>query len=313
MTSESTALALRLSPADLQVCRQTLAAGSKTFHAASRALPARLQDPVTALYTFCRIADDLVDDGPSPAEGVRILEGMLDRAYAGAPGDSPTERALAWVVGEHRLPRPALDALIEGFVWDAEGRRYETLDEVRAYGVRVAGTVGVMMTLLMGRRAPEVLARACDLGVAMQLTNIARDVGEDARRGRIYLPEAWLRAEGVDPDALRAEPRFSPGVGKVVEALLEEAERLYRSADQGIPHLPRDGRVAIRAARLIYSDIGREIRRRGFDSVSGRAVVSRPRKAWLLLRSLPAYLSRARPLQGAPLEVARPLLQACTP
>ena len=99
-----------------------------------------------------------------------------------------------------RIPRALPEALLEGFAWDAAGRRYETLDEVEHYAARVAGCVGAMMTLVMGRRDPAILARACDLGVAMQLTNICRDVGEDARAGRLYLPLAWLRDNGIDPD-----------------------------------------------------------------------------------------------------------------
>ena len=92
-----------------------------------------------------------------------------------------------------------------------EVRRYETLQDLDAYAARVAGSVGAMMTLVMGQRAPEIVARACDLGVAMQLTNIARDVGEDARAGRLYLPLQWLREAGIDPDAWLAKPVFTPG------------------------------------------------------------------------------------------------------
>jgi phytoene synthase len=95
-----------------------------------------------------------------------------------------------------------------------------------------------MMTLLMGRRDAATLARACDLGVAMQLTNVARDVGEDARRSRIYLPLQWLRTEGVDPARLAAPPAFTSGLGRVVARLLFEADRLYRRAEPGIERLP---------------------------------------------------------------------------
>ena len=107
-------------------------------------------------------------------------------------------------------PAALPEALLEGLAWDAEGRSYETLDDLFDYAARVAGTVGVMMTLIMGVRSPEALARACDLGVAMQLTNIARDVGEDARMGRIYLPRQWLREAGVDAEAFLADPQARP-------------------------------------------------------------------------------------------------------
>lgn len=276
--------------ADLAACRAILAAGSKSFAAASRLLPARVRDPVAAMYAFCRVADDAVDGAPEGHAGqaVAALRGRLDRLYAHRPDPDPVDRAFAAVVREAGIPRGVPDALLEGFLWDAEGRAYETLPDLLGYAARVASTVGVMMTLLLDPAAPDrtTLARACDLGLAMQLTNIARDVGEDARMGRVYLPLAWLREEGVDPARLLAEPRFDPGVGRVVERLLAAADALYERADRGIPRLPADGRAAIRAARLVYADIGRVVRRRGCDSVTGRARTSAARKAWLLGRAL---------------------------
>jgi 15-cis-phytoene synthase len=99
------------------------------------------------------------------------------------------------------LPRELPAALLEGFAWDAAGRYYETIDELHDYCARVAGSVGAMMALIMGVKNKQVLARACELGNAMQLTNIARDVGEDARNGRLYLPRSWMREAGIDPQA----------------------------------------------------------------------------------------------------------------
>jgi phytoene synthase len=178
------------------------------------------------------------------------------------------------------------EALIEGLAWDSEARRYATLSDLRAYSARVAGTVGAMMTVLMGVRDPAVLARACDLGVAMQLTNIARDVGEDARAGRLFLPLDWLRAEGIDPDAFMRAPAFSPALGRVVMRLLFEAELLYDRAAWGIRGLPTGVRPAIRAARMLYREIGRELARHGHDSVTRRAVVPGWRKRVLLAEAL---------------------------
>jgi len=269
-------------PALLAECRAILARGSRSFHAASRLLPPRLRDPVAAYYAFCRVSDDAVDDSDDPAAALRTLHARVDAIVAGRPGPHPADRGLAWVMEAFRLPRAPIDALLEGYAWDVEGRRYETLSEVRAYASRVAASVGVVMTLLMGRRERWVLHRAADLGVAMQLTNIARDVGEDARAGRVYLPLEWLRAERVDPDALVARPRFSPSIGVVVCRLLDHAELLYRRADGGVVALPADCRVAIAGARRIYADIGRVIRARGYDSVSGRAYTTGARKVELL-------------------------------
>ncbi len=206
---------------DLVRCREILREGSKSFHAASLLLPARVRAPASAVYAFCRVADDAVD-AVSPREAPASLErlrGRLDRAYAGAPNDHPVDRAFADVVRRYDIPRAVPDALLEGFAWDVEGRRYETLSDVLAYSARVASAVGVMMTLLMGPRARGVHARACDLGAAMQLTNICRDVGEDARNGRVYLPTDWLVEEGIDPDAFVRDPRFTPALGRVVRRL----------------------------------------------------------------------------------------------
>lgn len=284
----------------LSECRAILAVGSRSFAAASRLLPARLRDPVAATYAFCRVSDDLVDESDDPRAALRELARRLDAIFAGRPEDHPADVGLAWVVDAWRVPRAPLDALLDGYRWDVEGRRYEDLPGVRAYAARVAASVGVVMTLLMGRREPAVLWRAADLGVAMQLTNIARDVGEDARRGRVYLPLEWLRAEGIDPDAFLLRPRFSDGIGVVVCRLLDHADLLYRRADAGIAALPGDCRVAIAAAALIYADIGRVIRRSGYDSVSSRAFTSGPRKVALALRGLPASIARPSSDRGAP-------------
>jgi phytoene synthase len=130
------------------------------------------------------------------------------------------------------------------------------------------------------------VARACDLGVAMQLSNIARDVGEDARMGRIYLPLAWLAEAGIEPEAWLARPVFHPALGRVVSRLLAVADQLYGRAEAGIAALPRACRPGIRAARLIYAEIGRAVDRAGCNSVAARAAVPGRRKAALLARAL---------------------------
>ncbi|TVQ56200.1 MAG: phytoene/squalene synthase family protein [Rhodobacteraceae bacterium] len=271
---------------DRAACRAAIKVGSKSFYAASLLLPLHVREPAYALYAFCRLADDAVDLSQGKREALARLRDRLDRAYRGDPWDDPADRCFAAMVRRHGLPRALPEALIEGLAWDAEGRRYETLSDVRAYGARVAAAVGAMMTVLMGVRSPEALARACDLGVAMQLSNIARDVGEDAREGRLFLPLERLRAADIDPDAFLADPRFTPALGGVVEELLVEAEYLYDRAASGIRRLPFGVRPAIRAARLLYREIGREVARRGFDSVASRAVVPAGVKRRLMARAL---------------------------
>jgi phytoene synthase len=301
-----------LRPSDLAACQAILRTGSKTFAAASRLLPPRVRDPAAVLYAFCRVADDAIDTRPDASEEtVRALAARLDRAYAGTPDDSPVDRAIGTVVDAQGVPKALFEALLEGLVWDAQGRRYETIDDLYAYAARVAGAVGAMMTVVMGPREEAVLARACDLGVAMQLTNIARDVGEDAARGRIYLPLAWMREEGIDPDAWLARPTPDAALASVVRRLLAAAEVLYQRAEEGIAELPRDCRMAIFAARLIYADIGRYVTKAGERAITRRAYVPAWRKAWLLGRSLGAYRLAARVRSTPPLEPTSFLVRAC--
>jgi len=286
------------SPHDpLPECTRLMAGGSKSFFAASRVLPARVRSPAVALYAFCRVADDAIDTSADPHAALGELAQRLDAIYDGRARAHAADRALARVVATHRVPRGLLEALFEGFAWDAEGRRYETIDELHDYAARVAGTVGAMMAVVMEARDRRTLARACELGLAMQLTNIARDVGEDARHGRLYLPRAWLREAGIDPEAWLAAPRFDAALARVVQRLLEEADRLYRRAECGVAALPRDCRPAIQAARLVYAEIGRALERQGLDSVNRRAVVHTRRKLVLMARaSVAAVFAPGHPI-----------------
>jgi len=274
------------SDADRVACRELIRVGSKTFHAASYLLPQRVREPALALYAFCREADDAIDQSNDSQRALVELNERLDRMYRGDPIDRAADRAMADVVAEFSIPQAIPAALLEGFAWDAEGRQYREFSELQDYAVRVAGTVGVMMCLLMGVRAPRALARAAELGIAMQLSNIARDVGEDARMGRVYLPQAWLVEMGSSREALLSTPTFSDAIGRIVDRLVSEAESLYVRAAAGVAELPPECRPAIHAARLMYAEIGREVLRRSGDSISQRAVVSGRRKALLLAKAL---------------------------
>ncbi len=280
----------RLTRAEVeQSCERLMRTGSHSFFAASRILPPRFRSAATAIYAFCRVADDAVDEMPQGASidvVMAYLHERIDAIYRGEPFGIDADIAFSAIAHEFGIPKAIPLALLEGFQWDAEGRRYETIDELYHYAARVAGTVGAMMTLVMGGRSSTTIARACELGVAMQLTNIVRDIGEDARRGRIYLPLQWLREEGIDPEAFLASPDFDNRIARVTRRMLTTADQLYRRAETGISSLPRDCRASIMAARLIYADIGRVIARRGYDAIEARAVVSRPRKLLLMGRAL---------------------------
>lgn len=300
---------------DLQACVELMRGGSRSFFAASRLLPPRMRAASIALYAFCRVADDLVDQAQARGDDVhRSLEDLgerLDAIYQDKPQSYVEDRALAVVVHEYQLPRGLLDALLEGFAWDAQGRSYESVEELHAYAARVAGSVGAMMCWIMGGRSASTLARACELGVAMQLTNIARDVGEDARNGRLYLPRRWMAQAGLDSQVWLERPHICEPVKQVVERLLQEADCLYKQSMAGVAGLPRDCRAAIVAARLIYAEIGQQLRRDGLNSVDYRAVVSRPRKLALLSRAWWPQSSTPAQAFAAPLPAIAYLVDLC--
>lgn len=284
--------AAHIDPVDLAICRDAIRTGSYSFHAASRLLPEKVRDAALALYAFCRLADDAVDEGGDQVRAVLTLRDRLDLVYEGRPVNAAADRAFAAVVAAHDMPRALPDALLEGFAWDAAGRSYDDFDQLCAYGARVAASVGAMMCVLMGVRGADALARACDLGLAMQLTNIARDIGTDARLGRCYLPRDWLDNLGLHPADILAAAQVpdaapDPRIAAVTKDLLAASARLYRRAEAGIPALPLPARPAIFAARHIYAGIGGAIARGGYQVLHRRAHTSVGQKmGWLALSVL---------------------------
>lgn len=300
---------------DLDHCKEAIRHGSLSFHAASRLLPGKVRDPALALYAFCRLADDAVDLHHEKPAAVLDLRDRLDAAYRGTPRNAPADRAFTAMIEAHDMPRALPEALIEGFAWDAMERQYDTLSDVRAYSARVAAAVGAMMTVLMGVRDADALARACDLGVAMQLTNICRDVGEDAAEGRLYLPRAMMAEEGLDPEAFLADPRPSEALTTVTRRLLAEATRLYDRAEAGIAALPRAARPGIFAARHIYAGIGAEVARADYDNITRRAHTNTAQKlGWLGLSVLRTgatmVMPRSAVLHATPLPETAFLVEA---
>jgi len=270
---------------DRLVGRRLLREGSRSFHAASLLLPSAVRADAGAVYAWCRVADHAVDRTDRPAEALQGIRAGLERVYAGRP-EGPVERAFSDAVFRCRISRDVPEAMLEGFEWDVAGRRYENRAEAIDYCVRVGSTVGAMMAAVMDRRGPGTVRAACRLGAAMQLTNIARDVGEDARTGRLYLPLEPLRAAGLEPATWLSAPELSAPVRNAVRSLLEDADDLYAAAWPGIEDLPARCRPAIRAAALVYAEIGRKIRDAECDSVTVRAWTRGPEKARLLARAL---------------------------
>ena len=293
---------------DIEYCEKAILHGSLSFHAASLALPKSVRTPCLALYAFCRLADDEVDLKQDKSASIYDLVQRLDLVYAGTPRDHPMDRAFANMVEKFDMPRALPEALFEGFVWDAMSKQYKTFDDLISYSARVASSVGAMLCVIMGERRAEVLSRACDLGVAMQLTNIARDIGEDAKEGRLYVPHDWFQQEGLDPKEFLSDPNRSESTVVFTKRLLGKAETLYHRSEAGIAYLPPKVRPAMFAARHIYSAIGIEIKKNNYDNINYRARTNKFTKTKLLTFS--ALQSLASVVLPAPATVyAEPLPQ----
>ena len=267
-------------------CRRVLAEQSKSFALASRLLPPSCRDEVAVVYAFCRHVDDAIDRTPRDHRRAALarLHAEVDAVYANRPPADRTLVAFAAVVHARRIPRAYVDELLAGMAMDVDGAAYATADDLYRYAYRVAGVVGLMLCHVWGLRDPRALPGAAQLGIAMQLTNVCRDVEEDLRDGRVYLPRALLGGElrAVPPDGSPARD----AVRTAVATVLLDADRLYRAADAAMVALPLRVALAVRAARLVYAAIGDRLRARGHDPFRGRAVVSGPRKAWLLVRAV---------------------------
>jgi len=227
---------------------------------------------------------------------LRELRAELAAIYAGASMTTPETRCFQAVVLECAIPSRYPGGLLDGFAMDVAGTRYHTLADLERYAYRVAGTVGEMLCHVMGVRDTRALSHAAALGVAMQLTNVCRDVVEDWSLGRMYVPASFF-----DPDtaALLAAPGGAfpaaarAAVARAVHRLLDIAGQRYRFADEGLRYLDRRARMAVRTARLVYAAIGDELARRRYDVFAGRAVVPTATKLRLLASAV-AHELRAR-------------------
>lgn len=281
----------------LRECREIMEHNSKSFALAARLLPPASRDEAAAVYAFCRRVDDAIDGAPPEAQAgaLQTLHDELDGIYRDEPQHEPALRAFQAVVQSTGMPRRYPAELIEGMAMDVHNARYQTLDDLLLYCHRVAGVVGLMMCHVFGITRDEALHNAAHLGIAMQLTNICRDVHEDWSLGRVYLPSAMLTAAGapaLSPGAAAFpdDARTIAAIQQVTKALLAEADRYYASADRGVPALPFRAGLAVRAARRLYHAIGTVVAAQEFDPRRGRAVVSKPKKLRLVSQALSAHL-----------------------
>ena len=272
---------------------QCIAAGSKSFAVASRLFTARTRESAIMLYAWCRYCDDLIDGqilGHGQAVGKRddglrqleLLEQSTQSAIAGTPSNNAVFIGLAEVLQRHEIAGHYPLEHLAGYRMDVNNVRYDSFDTTLDYCWRVAGVVGVMMSMVMGRRDAVTLDRASDLGMAFQLTNIARDVVEDAAIDRVYLPRDWLQAEGILSAAHILENHRRAALGRVATRLVDAAEPYYFSAGRGIAALPLRSAWSIATARGVYRNIGQKVKFHGPTAWDQRVQSSRAAKLWFV-------------------------------
>jgi phytoene synthase len=286
---------VRLSSAIIQ-------AGSKSFAAAAKIFNPETRASAYLLYAWCRHCDDVIDGqqlgydqgntpNHDPSKELIKLRKQTNDALTGLLTDDPIFSALQKVISKNNIPKAYPLARLDGFEMDVHRRSYQTIDDTLNYCYHVAGVVGVMMSIIMGAKDDATLDRACDLGLAFQLTNIARDVIEDAQNGRVYLPTAWLRSAGLnaDPNLLLQESHREQLV-IVVDRLLKEAEKYYDSSLSGLPKLGFRSAWAIATARIVYRKIGVELIKNGPKAWDTRVSTTKYQKFSALISGLGAAI-----------------------
>ena len=271
--------------------RDAIQRGSKSFRAASRLFDLETRERAWMLYCWCRHCDDVADGqvygfGGGVRGNISVLRGRTRRALEGHPTDEIAFQALAQLTSECPIPSCFLEDHLDGFALDEIGWRPQTESDLIRYCYHVAGSVGCMMAIIMGVPADDedTLGRATDLGIAFQLSNIARDVREYLDNGRCYLPADWLEEFGIEPEAL-FEPANQAAVLIMVGRLIDAVAAYEASARKGVPQLPFRSRVAVLTAMRIYGAIGRQVVKLGSDAWLRRVTISKARKLSYVLPS----------------------------
>jgi phytoene synthase len=278
-----------MTPADL-VSRLTRRSRSN-FYFAFLTLPRPRREALYAVYAFCRTVDDIVDlsqerglDAARSRDQLEHWRRQVARCYA--PASTPQEpiaQRLALAVRQFGIPREALEAIVDGVAMDLDGVGYETVEELYPYCYRVASAVGLAAIEIFGYTDLRARDYAVNLGIALQLTNILRDVGSDAAAGRVYLPRADLRSFGVSEDDLRAG-RYSPAFVALMERQAGRAHHFYRRAWAAFPAADARSLVAAEVMGRIYFALLQEIQARRFQVFAERITVPTGRKAAIVLR-----------------------------
>lgn len=272
----------------VEIAKRRISKGSLSFSLAAKLFPRQLHEAACLLYLWCRHCDDSIDDTRSKSEAAIRLEQLQEqtqKALRGQTGLPAPFEAVRRLKTQYLIPDHYFIELLEGMRMDTLGYVYRTPEDLFQYCYRVAGCVGLIMTHIMKLSSDKALRHACDLGVGMQLTNIARDVAEDAGMGRVYFPAQWLDQVGIESDSLLKEDNRIELVG-LVERLLREADRRYASAREGLKYLPLRAAFAVAAAASVYSEIGTLVRERGAAAWETRSIVGKTRKLYALARGV---------------------------
>lgn len=264
--------------------RRSIERGSKSFRAASRLFDPVTRDRAYLLYCWCRHCDDVCDGqiygfGAAPRGNVSVLRGQTRKVIAGERVEQLPFLALGQLLSECEIPPRFLEDHLAGFGMDEVGWRPQSEEDLVVYCYHVAGAVGCMMAIIMGVSPDdsETLERAADLGIAFQLSNIARDIREDLHAGRCYLPSDWLAEHAVEPrDLFRGT--HAAALAAMTRRLIENVEIYEESARRGAQRLPFRSRLAVLAALRIYGAIGRRVRSLGYAAWDQRVTVSKSRK-----------------------------------
>lgn len=296
MTSFHNAVIDELEDRDLQrayqYCRGVTRKHAKTFYLATRFLPYPKQRSIFAIYALCRYLDNLVDEAEDLIRNQTVEAGRIERSmtdfsrklvdtYQGILQDDPILFAFSDVLRKYHISIQLPLELIDGVMTDLTKSRYETFEELYNYSYKVAAVVGLMTSEVFGYRDPDALDYAVDLGIAMQLTNILRDVGEDLSRDRIYLPQADLMEFKVQENDLMKR-NLTPNMIELLQFQIQRAKSYYERADIGIPMLSKDSRLPVYLARENYSRILDKIEENGYQVFNRRAYLSTSEKLSIL-------------------------------
>jgi phytoene synthase len=269
-----------------EYCRALTYTYAKTFYFASYFLPKHKRAACYAVYAFCRWADDLVDNSPTDESGfattaaelVAEWKDALHNVYDKNAAANPVMIAWADVLETFKIPKNLPEELIEGVLMDTYVNRFKTFDDLYNYCYKVASVVGLMTSEIFGYSSPDALPHAIDLGIAMQLTNIARDIGEDAAMGRIYIPKEELELFKISEDDILKNSQCE-SFKQLMQFQIQRAHEFYDSADRGIPYLDNDSRLTVQLMSTNYRRILGRIEKNNYDVFKKRASLSLVQKA----------------------------------